>query len=496
MSFDSKKRQQRLVQREKYPAGKQPQLFQHLEVGSASVSSLIKFIEQYDPQTGACANVDGNNNNNNIPGNNSNNQNDATDAAQKAFSRLQKDAPVDVVLHPAFAQLGMDYATSTITGSSSRCIAFVAALLAFFEDDFEPVKDQLLSTYLINYINNVVRYLADCRTAPLALDNIIVRCQDIIDQACRLTALNESNIVDETTNTMRIIRRGIKEYLRELQCQHTDTIQAAQKHIKDGDVILTYGHSEAVVNALLTAREAGTTVKVVVVDSLPGLEGKKLLHTLTQHGFECDYALITSLQFIISNVTKVFLGASAILSNGALLSRSGSTLVALTAKRCNKPVLVCAESFKFIHHVFLDGICYNELAKPNHILLSQDEQHKHLESTFSSLTGEINDMYCEQAQDDKYKQLSQLNADTNSFLQQVQGGGTGGLNNSVNALNAKALTIDNWGDLPNLKLLHLRYDITPPNYISALVTNYETLPPSSASVVVREEGKKRIVLKE
>lgn len=44
--------------------------------------------------------------------------------------------------------------------------------------------------------------------------------------------------------------------------------------------------------------------------------------------------------------TQVMLGASAVLSNGTVLSRAGSAAVAMTAHASSKPVLVCCEAFK------------------------------------------------------------------------------------------------------------------------------------------------------
>lgn len=66
-------------------------------------------------------------------------------------------------------------------------------------------------------------------------------------------------------------------------------------------------------------------------------------------------------------VTKVLLGAAAILSNGTVLSRAGSAAVAMSAAASSKPVLVCCEAFKFHERVQLDSITHNELGDP-HVL--------------------------------------------------------------------------------------------------------------------------------
>jgi translation initiation factor eIF-2B subunit delta len=65
-------------------------------------------------------------------------------------------------------------------------------------------------------------------------------------------------------------------------------------------------------------------------------------------------------------VTKVFLGAHAVLANGGIMSRVGSSQVALIAKASNVPVLVCCETYKFSERVQTDSFVFNELG--NHCL--------------------------------------------------------------------------------------------------------------------------------
>lgn len=62
-------------------------------------------------------------------------------------------------------------------------------------------------------------------------------------------------------------------------------------------------------------------------------------------------------------VTKVFLGAHAILANGYVMSRIGSAEVCLVAKLFSVPVLVCCETYKFCDRVQPDSFVFNELGK-------------------------------------------------------------------------------------------------------------------------------------
>ncbi len=60
-------------------------------------------------------------------------------------------------------------------------------------------------------------------------------------------------------------------------------------------------------------------------------------------------------------VTKVLLGAHAVFANGSVMSRVGSSQVALMAKASNVPVLVCCETYKFSERVQTDSFVFNEL---------------------------------------------------------------------------------------------------------------------------------------
>ncbi|KAL0164317.1 hypothetical protein M9458_040070, partial [Cirrhinus mrigala] len=54
-------------------------------------------------------------------------------------------------------------------------------------------------------------------------------------------------------------------------------------------------------------------------------------------------------------VSKVFLGAHALLANGYVMSRVGTSQIALVAKAYNVPVLVCCETYKFCERVQTDS---------------------------------------------------------------------------------------------------------------------------------------------
>ena len=68
-------------------------------------------------------------------------------------------------------------------------------------------------------------------------------------------------------------------------------------------------------------------------------------------------------QCSLLQVSKVFLGAHALLANGYVKSRVGSSMVAMMAQAFNVPVLVCCETYKFCDRVQTDSFVSNELSK-------------------------------------------------------------------------------------------------------------------------------------
>ena len=54
-------------------------------------------------------------------------------------------------------------------------------------------------------------------------------------------------------------------------------------------------------------------------------------------------------------------GAHGLLANGYVMSRIGTSLIALVAKSYNVPVLVCCETYKFCDKVLTDSFVTNEL---------------------------------------------------------------------------------------------------------------------------------------
>ena len=226
---------------------------------------------------------------------------------------------------------------------------------------------------------------------------------------------------------------------------------AGSKIQERGDVILVFGKSEVINRLLLDAALVDQKkFRVIVVDSRPLLEGRDTLEILSRAGISCTYVLLNALSYLMMReVTKVFLGASALMSNGSVLSRVGTACVALLANANHIPVLVGCETYKICNRVQLESITGNELGDAEEVACTDCARVDP-----SNRWGDVMDGRVGDGEEEEKKRDEEVLAD--------------------------------WKDQPNLKLLNLMYDLTPADFVTGIVTEVGILPPSSVAVLLRE----------
>ncbi|KAH9675866.1 nagb/rpia/coa transferase-like superfamily protein [Citrus sinensis] len=326
-------------------------------------------------------------------------------------------------LHPAVYKVGLQYLSGDICGGNARCIAMLQAFQEAIRDYSTPPA-KTLSRDLTTKISSYVSFLIDCRPLSVSMGNAIRFLKSGIAKIP--ISLSESE-------AKATLHSDIERFINEkIILADRVIVKHAVTKIRDGDVLLTYGSSSAVEMILQHAHELGKQFRVVIVDSRPKHEGKLLLRRLVRKGLSCTYTHINAISYIIHEVTRVFLGASSVLSNGTVCSRVGTACVAMVAYGFHIPVLVCCEAYKFHERVQLDSICSNELG----VLLAGDPD------SISKVPGR----------------------------------------EDINHL-------DGWDKSENLQLLNLIYDATPSDYVSLIITDYGMIPPTSVPVIVREYGR-------
>ena len=126
------------------------------------------------------------------------------------------------------------------------------------------------------------------------------------------------------------------------------------KLIKKKEIIFTHCHSTNVVKALIYSRKKGKKFEVYNTETRPLFQGRKTALELSDAGIPVTTFIDSALGLALSKkseknknkVTKIFLGADAILENG-IINKIGSGLIAEVASMSNIPVYIVADSWKF-----------------------------------------------------------------------------------------------------------------------------------------------------
>ncbi|XP_030261574.1 translation initiation factor eIF2B subunit delta isoform X1 [Sparus aurata] len=316
------------------------------------------------------------------------------------------------VIHPAIVRLGLQYSQGIVAGSNARSVALLHAFKQVIRDYTTPPNEEL-SRDLVNRLKPYISFLNQCRPLSASMGNAIKYIKKEI-----------SNIPSQCKE-----EEAKRKLLNCIDCYINEKIVLAAKaiakysieKISDGDVILVYGCSSLVNHILCEAFEKNRKFRVIVVDSRPRLEGREALRRLVQKGINCTYVLISAVSYILPEVSKVFLGAHALLANGYVMSRVGTSQIALVAKAFNVPVLVCCETYKFCERVQTDSFVSNELDDPDDLIVTR--------------TG--------------------------------------------------TTQLEHWQEVPSLGLLNLVYDVTPPDFVDLVITDLGMIPCTSVPVVLR-----------
>jgi len=318
-------------------------------------------------------------------------------------------------IHPLILKLGLQYAEGIISGSNARCIALLCTFKKVISDYTTPPSKEL-SRDLEAKIKPYISFLAQCRHLSVSMGNAIKYLKQQITQSS--PELSENDAKDALV-------QSLDDYIQERIYLAGEAISKtfAGKKINNGDKIMIYGFSSLIIKVLKDAHADGKQFQVVVVDSRPKFEGRECIRRLSAIGIKCSYILTNAVSYIMKEISTVFLGAHALLANGYVMSRVGTSMVAMVAKSYNVPVLVCCETYKFCERVQTDAFVFNELGNPDTLL---EQNHAKEENALAG-----------------------------------------------------------WRDSKHLYLLNLNYDVTPPTFVDMVITELGMIPCTSVPVILR-----------
>jgi len=157
---------------------------------------------------------------------------------------------------------------------------------------------------------------------------------------------DDSDDPDSFARTLKpVVMEGIQDILDELETVYDNIAKSAKDHIHSDEIILTIGRSKTV-EAYLKSAAHYHKFTVIVAESGPSYGGHDMARSLSSSGISTFLVPDSSIYALMSRVSKVILGAHAILANGGMFAITGSLLTATAARAHSTTVMVCAGQFK------------------------------------------------------------------------------------------------------------------------------------------------------
>ncbi|MEM2893540.1 MAG: S-methyl-5-thioribose-1-phosphate isomerase [Candidatus Bathyarchaeia archaeon] len=144
-----------------------------------------------------------------------------------------------------------------------------------------------------------------------------------------------------------LIRKTSQELLETFKDARRRIAEVGSRRILNGDMILTHCHSSTVMMILKRAKERGIDFQVVLTETRPLYQGRRTARELSEAGIGATMIVDSAVRSFMRGISKVLVGADAITSEGNVINKVGTSLIALAAQEARVPFYVASELLKF-----------------------------------------------------------------------------------------------------------------------------------------------------
>lgn len=191
---------------------------------------------------------------------------------------------------------------------------------------------------------------------------------NIVGQILRAT-LEEKGKTVTPVGLRRLIKVKTDEFISLSEKALSDAACEASELIPNNSVILTHSYSSTVIDTFKHVYQAGRHVKsVIVTESRPLREGVRTAELLSNLEIPVTFIIDSAARSFIEKADLVLVGADSILSDGSIVNKIGTALLALAAYEQQIPIYAVCETLKFNLKSFLGEKVELETKDPSEVL--------------------------------------------------------------------------------------------------------------------------------
>jgi ribose 1,5-bisphosphate isomerase len=162
-----------------------------------------------------------------------------------------------------------------------------------------------------------------------------------------ITSQVERSDKEKVKELTKIASSVSQQFLKNLEDSNEKIAEIGAKRIKNDSVILTHCHSSSVTHLLKRAKRDGKSFEVICTETRPVFQGRLTAKEMSELDVKTTLIVDSAARFFMNQVDLVIIGADAITSQGNVINKIGTSMIALVANEARTPFYVVSELLKF-----------------------------------------------------------------------------------------------------------------------------------------------------
>ncbi|UCB59763.1 MAG: S-methyl-5-thioribose-1-phosphate isomerase [Candidatus Bathyarchaeota archaeon] len=146
---------------------------------------------------------------------------------------------------------------------------------------------------------------------------------------------------------VEIVSWSSRRFLESLEDAKDKIAEIGARRVGNDHTILTHCHSSTVTHLLRKAKQEGRDFEVICTETRPFFQGRITAKEMLDLGIKTTLIVDSAARFFMNQVNFVIVGADAITSEGNVINKIGTSMIALAAQEARTPFYVVSELLKF-----------------------------------------------------------------------------------------------------------------------------------------------------
>jgi len=157
----------------------------------------------------------------------------------------------------------------------------------------------------------------------------------------------DKNNSKKVKDIAKSVSSSANQFLNNLERSREEIATIGANRIRNGSVIFMHCHSSTVTYMLQKAKQQGKIFEVICTETRPIFQGRKTAKEMLDLDLKTTMIVDSAARHFMNQADIVLVGSDAITSEGNVINKIGTSLIALAAHEARTPFYVVSELLKF-----------------------------------------------------------------------------------------------------------------------------------------------------